>query len=31
MGVADLKYMGNDYVTNWIGCPDAVLTKLGVK
>jgi hypothetical protein len=31
MGVADLHYMGNDYVTNWIGCPDAVLTKLGVK
>jgi hypothetical protein len=31
MGVADLKYMGNDYVSNWTGCPDAVLTKLGVK
>ena len=31
MGVADLKLMGNDYVANWTGCPDAVLTKLGVK
>lgn len=31
MGVADLKYMGNDYIATWTGCPDAVLTKLGVK
>ena len=30
MGVADLKYMGNVYVQEWEGCPEAALKKLGV-
>jgi hypothetical protein len=30
MGIADLKYMGNDFVATWNGCPDDVLKKLGV-
>ena len=30
MGIADLKYIGNDFVSNWTGCPDEVLRKLGV-
>ncbi len=31
MGVKDLRYLGNTFVTEWKGCPDEVLTKLGVK
>ncbi|HET7632398.1 MAG TPA: gluconate 2-dehydrogenase subunit 3 family protein [Gemmatimonadaceae bacterium] len=31
MGIADIQYMGNQMVPEWHGCPDAALTKLGVK
>jgi hypothetical protein len=31
MGVADLQYQGNTFVTAWTGCPPEVLAKLGVK
>jgi gluconate 2-dehydrogenase gamma chain len=31
MGVADLQYMGNTFITQWDGCPPAALAKLGVK
>ena len=31
MGVADLQYLGNTFVTQWDGCPPAALAKLGVK
>jgi len=31
LGVADLRYMGNTFVTQWDGCPPAALAKLGVK
>ncbi len=30
MGVADLQYQGNVFVSDWNGCPDAALRKLGV-
>ena len=30
MGVADLQYQGNTFVSEWNGCPDAALKKLGV-
>lgn len=30
MGVADLQYQGNAFVSEWTGCPDAALKKLGV-
>jgi gluconate 2-dehydrogenase subunit 3-like protein len=30
MGVEDLKYMGNQVVFEWKGCPDEVLTHLGI-
>ena len=30
MGVADLQYLGNTVVTEWTGCPQAALDKLGV-
>jgi gluconate 2-dehydrogenase gamma chain len=30
MGVADLQYVGNVFVNEWTGCPDAALKKLGV-
>jgi len=30
MGVADLQYVGNVFVDEWTGCPDAALKKLGV-
>lgn len=30
MGVADLRYVGNAFVDEWTGCPDAALKKLGV-
>jgi gluconate 2-dehydrogenase gamma chain len=31
MGVADLQYVGNVFVDEWTGCPEAALEKLGVK
>lgn len=31
IGVADLRYIGNQFVTEWAGCPPAALAKLGVK
>ncbi len=30
MGVEDLQYQGNVFVSEWTGCPDEVLRKLGV-
>ena len=30
MGVTDLQYQGNVFVSEWNGCPDAALKKLGV-
>jgi gluconate 2-dehydrogenase subunit 3-like protein len=30
MGIADLQYQGNVFVSEWNGCPDAALRKLGV-
>jgi gluconate 2-dehydrogenase gamma chain len=30
MGVADLQYQGNAFVSEWNGCPDAALKKLKV-
>jgi gluconate 2-dehydrogenase gamma chain len=30
MGVHDLKYLGNTFVTEWKGCPPEALAKLGV-
>jgi gluconate 2-dehydrogenase gamma chain len=30
IGVADLQYQGNVFVSEWTGCPDAALKKLGV-
>jgi gluconate 2-dehydrogenase gamma chain len=30
MGLEDLKYMGNTYVPEWVGCPDECLKSLGV-
>jgi len=30
MGMEDLQYLGNRYVADWNGCPDAALKKLGV-
>ena len=29
-GIADLQYQGNVFVSEWTGCPDAALRKLGV-
>jgi hypothetical protein len=31
MGVADLQYQGNTFVTEWTGCPAPALDKLGVR
>ena len=31
MGVADLQYQGNVFVSEWKGCPGDALAKLGVK
>jgi len=31
MGIKDLQYIGNTVVPEWKGCPDEVLTKLGVQ
>lgn len=30
VGVEDLRYMGNTYVTEWTGCPQEALDRLGV-
>jgi hypothetical protein len=30
MGVDDLQYLGNEYVTDWTGCPPEALGRLGV-
>lgn len=30
MGVEDLRYLGNEYVTEWTGCPEEALRKLGL-
>ena len=30
MGISDLQYLGNRLVTQWNGCPDTALKKLGV-
>jgi hypothetical protein len=30
LGVEDLQYIGNQFVTKWEGCPPAALAKLGV-
>ena len=30
MGMQDLQYMGNVFVPEWKGCPDAAMKKLGV-
>jgi hypothetical protein len=30
MGIADLQYQGNAFVSEWNGCPSAALKKLGV-
>lgn len=30
MGVEDLRYRGNEYVTEWTGCPPEALRKLGL-
>lgn len=31
IGVADLRYLGNEFVMEWKGCPEQALEKLGVK
>lgn len=31
MGIADLQYQGNTFVTEWRGCPAPALRKLGVR
>ena len=30
IGIADLQYQGNTFVSEWTGCPDGALRKLGV-
>jgi len=30
MGVQDLRYVGNTFVSEWKGCPPEALAKLGV-
>ncbi len=30
MGVSDLQYIGNEFVTEWKGCPPEAMKKLGV-
>jgi hypothetical protein len=30
MGFEDLRYIGNEFVTEWIGCPEEALRKLGL-
>jgi gluconate 2-dehydrogenase gamma chain len=31
IGIADLDYRGNEFVTSWTGCPDEALKKLDVR
>ena len=31
IGIADLDYQGNEFITSWTGCPDAALKKLDVR
>ncbi len=31
VGIDDLQYMGNTYVSEWTGCPPEALAKLGVR
>jgi len=31
IGIADLDYQGNEFLTSWTGCPDAALKKLDVR
>jgi hypothetical protein len=31
VGIADLDYRGNEFVTGWTGCPDVALKKLDVR
>ena len=31
MGFDDLRYMGNEFVTEWKGCPEEALRKLGLE
>ena len=31
IGIADLDYRGNEFVTKWTGCPEEALQKLGVR
>jgi gluconate 2-dehydrogenase gamma chain len=31
LGVQDLRYIGNTFVTEWTGCPPEALAKLGVR
>jgi len=31
IGIGDLDYRGNEFVTNWTGCPDEALKKLDVR
>lgn len=31
IGIDDLRYTGNTYVTEWNGCPDAALRHIGVR
>jgi len=31
MGFEDLRYIGNEFVTEWKGCPEAALRKLGLE
>ena len=31
MGIEDLQYQGNTFVTEWRGCPPEALAKLGVR
>ena len=30
IGVEDLQYLGNEFVTEWTGCPEEALKKLGI-
>lgn len=31
VGFEDLRYMGNEFVTEWTGCPDEALKRLGLR
>ncbi len=30
MGIEDLQYIGNEFLPEWLGCPDVALRKLGL-